>query len=246
MTEIRKVLNKGGVFRIQHDVLQRRLRRGTSVSGGAGWCGRCRCCGSVASTCSHTATAVARQFLSAMSTPTCASAPLFAPLGRARAHRDDPESIADIGRFSLFIEGALRESRWRKARRRSRRACGAPWMRRASERAAQLARVRGHRRYSPYPKDKREATVGGAQCPLDHLRRFTPRKDEPRVARPLRPGHERLSRVRRDHHVCDQRHRPRFDDPRTSRKTPSPGTGIIMTPAAYCSRSSDGIGSLTA
>src|SRR5438105_6842127 len=133
MAEIRKVLNKGGVFAFNTTFFN-----GAYVEGTSGfwrrWVVRAvQVLRERGLNVQHTATAVARQFLSADEySDLCVHAGFSRPSVELVRIEMTPESIQDIGRFSLFIEGALPGVRSGKARRRSRRGCGAPWMRRAS------------------------------------------------------------------------------------------------------------------
>ena len=133
MSEIRKVLSKGGVFAFNTTFFN-----GAYVEGTSGfwrrWVVRAvQVLRERGLNVQHTATAVARQFLTADEySDLCVRAGFSRPSVELVRIEMTPESIEDIGRFSLFIEGALPGCRSRKARRRSRKDCGAPWTRRAS------------------------------------------------------------------------------------------------------------------
>ena len=108
MTEIRKVLNKGGVFAFNTTFFN-----GAYVEGTSGfwrrWVVRAvQVLRERGLNVQHTATAVARQFLSADEySDLCVRAGFSRPSVELVRIEMTPESIADIGRFSLFIEGAL-------------------------------------------------------------------------------------------------------------------------------------------
>ena len=108
MAEIRKVLNKGGVFAFNTTFFN-----GAYVEGTSGfwrrWVVRAvQVLRERGLHVQHTATAVARQFLSADEySDLCVHAGFSRPSVELVRIEMTPESIQDIGRFSLFIEGAL-------------------------------------------------------------------------------------------------------------------------------------------
>jgi len=108
VAEIRKVLNRGGVFAFNTTFF-----KGAYVEGTAGfwrrWVVRAvQVLRERGIEVQHTARAIARQFLSADEyADLCVAAGFARPTVELVRIEMPPESLEDIGRFSLFIEGAL-------------------------------------------------------------------------------------------------------------------------------------------